>query len=68
MLPRRTITSDWSWYILSVIKKEKRVFWLFERGIGIRRYCKERIIKRRASGELPVRDTLVLCDWGRITP
>ena len=49
MLPRRTITSDWSWYIVSVIKKEKRVSWLFERGIGYRRYCKERIIKRRAS-------------------
>ena len=23
MLPRRTITSDWSWYIVSVIKKER---------------------------------------------
>ena len=30
-------------------KERKRVFWLFERGIGYRRYCKERIIKRRAS-------------------
>ena len=30
-------------------KKRKRVFWLFERGIGYRRYCKERMIKRRAS-------------------
>ena len=29
-------------------KERKRVFWLFERGIG-ERYCKERIIKRRAS-------------------
>ena len=26
---------------MSVIKKEKRVSWLFERGIGYRRYCKE---------------------------
>ena len=67
MLPRRTITSDWSWYILSVIKKRKRVFWLFERGIGIRRYCKEDN-QGELQGELPVRDTLVLCDWGRITP
>ena len=50
-------------------KERKRVFWLFERGIGYRRYCKERIIKRpELQGELPVRDTLVLCDWGRITP
>ena len=23
MLPRRTIASDWSWYIVSVIKKER---------------------------------------------
>ena len=30
-------------------KERKRVSWLFERGIGYRRYCKERIIKRRAS-------------------
>ena len=44
------------------------MFWLFERGIGYRRYCKERIIKRRASRELPVRDTLVLCDWDKYNP
>ena len=52
---------------MSVIKKERECSG-YSNVVSGTGDIVERIIKRRASRELPVRDTLVLCDWEPYNP
>ena len=53
---------------MSVIKKERECSGYSNVVSGIGDIVKERIIKGKLQGELPVRDTLVLCDWSPYNP
>ena len=67
MLPRRTITSDWSWYIVSVIKKERECPGYSNVVSGTGDIVKEDNQEASFKGT-STRGSLESGSWGRITP